>query len=143
MMTDAAEYMGQTIQRLLRDRFECRPYNRIAVTRPAHGGEPHLTVAAWTEGGDGQDSCQVCGVTLSLAVAADYEDRAVQALLELVSVLHDADLSADDIVVVDCAFRHARLERDALRERSFCHADFQLKVLLDCPELQDIGATGS
>lgn len=131
MRTNAAEYMGQALQQLLRDRFECRPYNRVAVTRAASGAsEPLLTVAVWPEEGNA-DPFQICGVTLSLAVGADHEDRAVQALLELVSVLHDADLPADEIVVVDCAFLQARLERDSLQERSFCHADFRLKLLLD------------
>lgn len=136
METWIIERAQQAITRMLIDRFERRPYSRVAITSPWREDEPRLSVEARKLERQFEQPAtamplEQCGITISLTTATDHEGRGMNSLLEVVSFLHEADIAAEDIVIVGCAFRAARLERDLARERSRCLADFAVTLLRD------------
>ncbi|HEY8353320.1 MAG TPA: hypothetical protein VIK87_12310, partial [Sphingomonadales bacterium] len=125
----------RAITEMLVQQFERRPYSRVAITSAGRADEPRLSVVAHGLADPHEipptEPLERCGITVSLTTAAEREDRGMQALLEVVSFLHDADVTAEDLVILDYAFRMARLERDPAQERSRCLADFTLTLLRD------------
>lgn len=122
-MSDWAESRLQDIIRNhLKTCLERRPYRRLIVgdgsTCPEGGVS--LTVTADHTRSGGENDCQLWTCELSLELEATGARHGIDNFLELVDLMHEADIDGGDLVIIQILFREARLidetdERDAHR----------------------------
>jgi len=133
----ADETVRTAIRDVLAARFERRPYRRAAVSGSGVAGETVVTVSSSSRGSfaAARDDCpgevDRCEIVVSLTAVRDREAGATDLMLELISTLHDADLPAEGVVILDCVFERAWLERDRVHELSHCHAAFSVTSVLE------------
>jgi len=122
-MSDWAESRVQdVIRKHLKACLEMRPYRRLIVDdgNTCREGCLSLTVTADNASSDGESDYQLWNCLLSLQLGMTGAGHGIDSFLELIDIMHEADIDGGELVIIQILFREARLinesdERDAHR----------------------------
>jgi len=115
-MSDWAETRVQeAIRRHLKASLEMRPYRRLVVDdgNSYREGCLGMTVTADNTrpdgGGDGGGDYQLWKCVLSLQIGVTGARYGMDSFLELIDIMHEADIDGGELVIIQILFREARL----------------------------------